>query len=200
MEQNRQRIGRSVTSFGLAYSDGRLIVDPPRLNGLRIKQKSFRKLMEPFVWSYILEKDLDEEDDSFSLCRPLVVSSRRLVVASSPLGAPSSCPLVVLSLPTSLAAPATMAVIVISTVSFGSILANISWAIYILVDASLYVFGRWWIVQYRRPGLPPWRAKQDLSSKQANRGCARSRLCIKLYSRYLVRLYSTHSSNFSHLN
>ena len=26
------------------YSDGRLIVDPPRLNGLRIKQKSFRKL------------------------------------------------------------------------------------------------------------------------------------------------------------
>ena len=46
------------------YSDGRLIVDPPRLNGLRIKQQSFRKLMEPFVWNYILEKDLDEEDDS----------------------------------------------------------------------------------------------------------------------------------------
>jgi hypothetical protein len=37
---------------------------PPRLNGLRIKQQSFRKLMEPFVWNYILEKDLDEEDDS----------------------------------------------------------------------------------------------------------------------------------------
>jgi hypothetical protein len=46
------------------YSHGRLIVDPPRLNGLRIKQQSFRKLMEPFVWNYILEKDLDEEDDS----------------------------------------------------------------------------------------------------------------------------------------
>jgi hypothetical protein len=46
------------------YSDGRLIVTPPRLNGLRIKQQSFRKLIEPFVWNYILEKDLDEEDDS----------------------------------------------------------------------------------------------------------------------------------------
>jgi hypothetical protein len=48
------------------YSDGRLIVTPPRLNGLRIKQHSFRKLMEPFVWNYILEKDLDEEDDLLS--------------------------------------------------------------------------------------------------------------------------------------
>ncbi len=46
------------------YSDGQLIVTPPRLNGLRIKQQSFRNLMEPFVWNYILEKDLDEEDDS----------------------------------------------------------------------------------------------------------------------------------------
>ncbi len=31
----------------------------------------------------------------------------------------------------------------LSTVSFGSILANKSYVIYILVDASLYVFGRW---------------------------------------------------------
>ena len=46
------------------YSDGQLIVTPPQLNGLRTKQQSFRKLMEPFVWNYILEKDLDEEDDS----------------------------------------------------------------------------------------------------------------------------------------
>jgi hypothetical protein len=46
------------------YSDGQLIVDPPRLNGLRNKQQSFRNLMEPFVWNYILEKDLDEEDNS----------------------------------------------------------------------------------------------------------------------------------------
>jgi hypothetical protein len=27
-------------------------------------RQSFRKLMEPFAWNYILEKDLDEEDDS----------------------------------------------------------------------------------------------------------------------------------------
>ena len=47
----------------------------------------------------------------YSLCRPLVVSSRRLIVAS-PLVAPSSCPLVVLSQPMSLTAPATMAVVV----------------------------------------------------------------------------------------
>jgi len=46
------------------YSDGRMIVTLPRLNGLRTKQQSFRKLMEPFAWNYILEKDLDEEDDS----------------------------------------------------------------------------------------------------------------------------------------
>jgi hypothetical protein len=46
------------------YSDGRLIVDPPQLNRLRIKQQSFRNLMEPFVWNYFLEKDLDEEDIS----------------------------------------------------------------------------------------------------------------------------------------
>jgi hypothetical protein len=45
------------------YSDVRLIVDPPRLNGLRIKQQSFRNLMELFVWNYILEKDLDKEDN-----------------------------------------------------------------------------------------------------------------------------------------
>jgi len=46
------------------YSDGGMIVTPPRLNGLRLKQQSFKKLMEPFVWNYILKKDLDEEDDS----------------------------------------------------------------------------------------------------------------------------------------
>jgi hypothetical protein len=34
------------------------------LNGLRNKQQSFRNLMEPFAWNYILEKDLDEEDNS----------------------------------------------------------------------------------------------------------------------------------------
>jgi len=47
-----------------------------------------------------------------SLRHPLVVSSRHLVVAL-PLVAPSSCPIVVLSLPTSLVAPATMVVVVV---------------------------------------------------------------------------------------
>jgi hypothetical protein len=80
------------------YSHGRLIVDPPRLNGLRIKQQSFRKLMEPFVWNYILEKDLDEEDGSSineddcvqSLCKsptsppPLTPLSGALVASRRP--------------------------------------------------------------------------------------------------------------------
>jgi hypothetical protein len=44
--------------------DGQMIVIPPRLNGLWIKQQSFRQLMEPLVWNYILEKDLEEEEDS----------------------------------------------------------------------------------------------------------------------------------------
>jgi hypothetical protein len=38
------------------YGDGRLIVNPPRSNGLRIKQQSFRNLMEPFVWNTFLRK------------------------------------------------------------------------------------------------------------------------------------------------
>ncbi len=65
------------------YSDGRLIVTPPRLNGLRMKQQSFRKLMEPFVWNYILEKDLDEEDDS-SINEDDRVQSLRKSPTSSP--------------------------------------------------------------------------------------------------------------------
>jgi len=44
--------------------DGQMIVTPPRLNYIWIRQQLFRKLMEQFVWSYILEKDLDEDDDS----------------------------------------------------------------------------------------------------------------------------------------
>jgi hypothetical protein len=66
------------------YSDGRLIVDPPRLNGLRIKQQSFRKLIEPFVWNYIIEKDLNEEDDS-SINEDDSVQSLRKSPTSPPL-------------------------------------------------------------------------------------------------------------------
>jgi hypothetical protein len=38
-------------------SDGRMIVTPPRLNGLRIKQQSFRKRVEQLKWNYLLEKE-----------------------------------------------------------------------------------------------------------------------------------------------
>jgi len=44
--------------------DGRMITTPPRLSGLCLQQSSFRRLIEPILWNYILEKDLDEEDDS----------------------------------------------------------------------------------------------------------------------------------------
>jgi hypothetical protein len=37
------------------YSDGRLIITPPQLNGLRIKRQSFRQFMEQYKWNYKLE-------------------------------------------------------------------------------------------------------------------------------------------------
>jgi len=41
-----------------------MIVTPPRLNGLRIKQQSFRQCVEQSKWNYLLEKeDKDGEDD-----------------------------------------------------------------------------------------------------------------------------------------
>ncbi len=47
-------------------NDGRLIVTPPQLNGLWLKQQSFRHFMEQFKWNYVLEEeennDKDEED------------------------------------------------------------------------------------------------------------------------------------------
>jgi len=49
-------------------SDGLMIFTPPRLNGLRIKQQSFRQCVEQSKWSYLLEKEdedgEDNEDDS----------------------------------------------------------------------------------------------------------------------------------------
>ena len=42
-------------------SDGRMIVIPPRLNGLRIKQQSFRQCTEQYKWDYLLEDDADED-------------------------------------------------------------------------------------------------------------------------------------------
>ena len=37
------------------YSDGRIIVTLPRLNGLRITQQSFRKCMEQYKWNHTLD-------------------------------------------------------------------------------------------------------------------------------------------------
>ena len=48
-------------------SYGRMIITPPQLNGLRIKQQSFRYFMEQLKWNYLLEddanKDYEDEDD-----------------------------------------------------------------------------------------------------------------------------------------
>jgi hypothetical protein len=46
------------------YSDGRMIVTPPRLNGFRIKQQSFRQCVEQFKWNYLLEKEEDDDTDA----------------------------------------------------------------------------------------------------------------------------------------
>jgi hypothetical protein len=46
------------------YSDGRMIVTPPRLNGFRIKQQSFRQCVEQFKWNYVLEKEEDDDIDA----------------------------------------------------------------------------------------------------------------------------------------
>ncbi len=42
-------------------SDGRMMVIPPRLNGLLLRQQSLRKVMDPFLWNYVLEKGLEED-------------------------------------------------------------------------------------------------------------------------------------------
>jgi len=44
-------------------SDGRLIVIPPRLNGLRIKQQSFRQFAEQYKWNYILDNNTEDNKD-----------------------------------------------------------------------------------------------------------------------------------------
>jgi hypothetical protein len=48
-------------------SDGLMIVTPPRLNGLRIKQQSFRQCAEQSKWNYLLEKEEEggkDDDDA----------------------------------------------------------------------------------------------------------------------------------------
>jgi hypothetical protein len=42
---------------------GVMIITPPRLNWLRIKQQQFRQSMEQLVWNTIIEKEKDDTDD-----------------------------------------------------------------------------------------------------------------------------------------
>ena len=44
---------------------GQLITTPPRFCSLGLAQRSFRKLIDPFIWNYIVENNL--EDSAFSL-------------------------------------------------------------------------------------------------------------------------------------
>ena len=41
-----------------------LIMAPPQMNSLRMEQQSFQKLVEPFIWNYILENKLDDDDNN----------------------------------------------------------------------------------------------------------------------------------------
>ena len=60
--------------------DGRLITTPPRLNGIGIKTQSFRRIADPFIWNFILEKSMDEEDKA----PPSLSTSLSLVFSTSP--------------------------------------------------------------------------------------------------------------------
>jgi len=60
--------------------DGRLITTPPRLNGLGIKTQSFRRIADPFIWNFILEKSMDEEDKA----PPSLSTSLSSVSSTSP--------------------------------------------------------------------------------------------------------------------
>ena len=42
--------------------DGRLITTPPSVSGIGIKTQSFGRIADPFIWNFLLEKDIDEED------------------------------------------------------------------------------------------------------------------------------------------
>jgi hypothetical protein len=65
--------------------DGRMITIPPRLGGLQLQQSTFRSVIEPKLWNYILDNDdldegnevdessSDEEDKSAVMSPPLSV-------------------------------------------------------------------------------------------------------------------------------
>ena len=60
--------------------DGRLITTPPRLNGIGIKTQSFGRIADPFIWNFILEKSMDEEDKA----PPSLSTSLSSVPSTSP--------------------------------------------------------------------------------------------------------------------
>ena len=77
----------------------RMITIPPRLSGLRLQQSTFRSLIEPILWNYILDNDdleegkevvdssSDEEDESVVSPEPpsLVAASMTPVTRVLPL-------------------------------------------------------------------------------------------------------------------
>jgi hypothetical protein len=45
----------------LIVLDGRLTTTPSRVNEIGIKTQSFQRIVDPCIWNFILEKDMDEE-------------------------------------------------------------------------------------------------------------------------------------------
>jgi len=73
--------------------DGRLITTPPCVNGIGIKTQSFRRIADPFVWNFILRKDMDEDDKaSPSLLLSLSSVSSSLPSSSTATTITSSSP------------------------------------------------------------------------------------------------------------
>jgi hypothetical protein len=44
-------------------TDGQMIVTPPQLNGLWLKQQSFRQCIEKYKWNYVLEDNADKDHE-----------------------------------------------------------------------------------------------------------------------------------------
>ena len=64
--------------------DGRLITTPPRLRELGIKRQSFRRIVDPFIWNFMLEKNKeDDTNKDNSLLSSFSSSSSSLVSSSS---------------------------------------------------------------------------------------------------------------------
>ncbi len=53
-----------------------LITAPPQMNSLRMEQQSFQKLVEPFIWNYIIENKLDDNNDDDNDDNNLMTGSR----------------------------------------------------------------------------------------------------------------------------